>query len=83
MLAVPMADTLAIGTALIDTLGAAFAVDVSAHWQPDDLFFEVCRDREAIGAMLAEVANPTTVKVSGTPPCRRRRSMHRTCLSIY
>lgn len=55
LLAVAMAETLAMGTALIDTLGVALAVDVGAHWQPDDLFFEVCRDREAIGAMLSDV----------------------------
>ena len=55
ILAVVMAETLASGTALIDTLGERLAVDVGKHWQPDDTFFELARDREAVGGMLAEV----------------------------
>ena len=55
LLAVVMAEALASGTALIDTLGETLAVDVGKHWQPDDTFFELARDREAVGAMLAEV----------------------------
>ena len=54
-LAVVMAETLAKGTALIDTLGETLGVDPAKHWQPDDTFFELTRDREAVGGMLAEV----------------------------
>lgn len=55
LLAVVMAETLAAGTALIDTLGQQLAVDVGAQWQPDAMFFDLLRDRESIGAMLAEM----------------------------
>ena len=55
ILAVVMAETLASGTALIDTLGETLSVDIGHHWQPDDTFFELARDREAVGCMLAEV----------------------------
>jgi ParB family chromosome partitioning protein len=55
LLAVVMAETLAAGTALIDTLGQHLAVDVAAAWRPDDVFFGLLRDRESIGAMLAEM----------------------------
>ena len=55
ILAVVMAEALTSATALIDTLGETLSVDVAKHWQPDDAFFELARDREAIGAMLAEV----------------------------
>ena len=55
ILAVVMAETLASGTALIDALGQRLAVDVAKHWQPDDTFFALVRDREAVGGMLAEV----------------------------
>ncbi len=55
LVAVVMAEALASGTALIDTLGETLAVDVGKHWQPDETFFELARDREAVGAMLAEV----------------------------
>ena len=55
LLALVMAETLAAGSALIDTLGQQLAVDVGAQWQPDDMFFGLLGDREMIGAMLAEV----------------------------
>lgn len=55
LLAVVMAETLAAGTALIDTLGQHLAVDIGAAWQPDEIFFGLLRDRDSIGAMLAEM----------------------------
>jgi len=55
LLAVVMAETLAAGTALVDTLGQLLAVDVGAQWQPDEMFFGLLRDRETIGAMLTEM----------------------------
>ena len=55
LLAVVMAEALASGTALIDMLGETLTIDVGKHWQPEDTFFELARDREAVGAMLAEV----------------------------
>jgi ParB family chromosome partitioning protein len=55
LLAVVMAEALAAGTALIDTLGEQLAVDVGAQWQPDAMFFDLLRDRESIGAMLTEM----------------------------
>lgn len=55
LLALVMAETLAAGTALIDTLGQQLAVDIGAQWQPDETFFGLLRDRETIGAVLADV----------------------------
>ncbi|MGE0674950.1 MAG: ParB/RepB/Spo0J family partition protein [Methylibium sp.] len=55
LLAVVMAETLAAGTGLIDTLGQQLAVDVGAEWHPDEIFFGLLRDRESLGAMLAEL----------------------------
>jgi len=55
LLAVVMAETLAAGTALVDTLGQQLAVDVAAAWQPGETFFGLLRDRDILGAMLAEM----------------------------
>ncbi|MCB1519147.1 MAG: ParB/RepB/Spo0J family partition protein [Hyphomicrobiaceae bacterium] len=55
ILAVVMAEALACGSALIDSLGERLAVDVGRHWQPDDTFFALVRDREAVHDILAEV----------------------------
>jgi len=80
LLAVTMAETLTMGTGLIDTLGAALAVDVGAHWQLDDLFFEVCRDREAIGAMLAEVIGDTAARSYLTETGAKKKAIIRMAL---
>ncbi len=56
---IAMADTLALSTGLIETLGQALNVDIGQHWQPDDLFFYLAKDREAVSAMLAEVIGKT------------------------
>jgi ParB family transcriptional regulator, chromosome partitioning protein len=55
LLAVAMAETLAMGTGLIDALGTQLWIDIGAHWLPDDLFVDLARDCEAVGAMLNEV----------------------------
>ncbi|MBX9591758.1 MAG: ParB/RepB/Spo0J family partition protein [Hyphomonadaceae bacterium] len=59
VLAVVMAETLAAGTDLIDTLGARLGVDCLRHWQPDNTFFGLVKDREAVSGMLAEVIGET------------------------
>ncbi len=55
LLAVVVVETLAMGTGMIDILGETLKVDVGASWQPDDLFFDLAKDREAVGAMLEDV----------------------------
>jgi ParB family chromosome partitioning protein len=40
----------------VDVLGTQLKVDVLKGWQPDDALFQLVRDKEALGAMLAEVA---------------------------
>lgn len=49
------AETLALGTEVVDTLGVTMGVDVGKHWKPDDTFFDLTRDKEVLNAMLSEV----------------------------
>jgi len=56
LLSLAVAETLAVGTALVDKLGAELNVDVLTHWQPNDTLLSLIRDKEALGTMLAEVA---------------------------
>lgn len=55
VLAVVMAETLASGSDLIETLGPVLAVDMSGYWTADAAFFDLLRDREVATAILAEV----------------------------
>lgn len=51
-----MAETLAAGSAVVEAVGVHLKVDARQHWQPDDTFFELARERATVNAMLAEVA---------------------------
>jgi ParB family transcriptional regulator, chromosome partitioning protein len=56
ILAVLVAETLSIGTGIVDAAGAKLDVDVASIWSPDDTFFALIRDRAVSTAILAEVA---------------------------
>ena len=81
LLAVGMADALALGTGLIDTLGAVLDVDVGQHWQPDDVFFDLVKDREAITAMLAEVLGDTAAASYLTETGTKKKAILRKALA--
>jgi ParB family chromosome partitioning protein len=68
VLAMVMAETLAAGTDLIDTLGQRLKVDCLQHWQPDEPFFVLVKDREAVSGMLAEVIGETAANSYLTEP---------------
>ncbi len=54
-----MADTLACGGALTEAVLGACETDLAACWKPDDAFFDLCRDKRAINAMIADIASPS------------------------
>ena len=51
-----MAETLDTGSAVVDAFGSHAKVDVRAHWSPDQVFFDLMRDRSSVNAMLAEIS---------------------------
>ncbi|MDE2167568.1 MAG: hypothetical protein KGJ66_14680 [Alphaproteobacteria bacterium] len=51
-----MAETLAAGSPLVEAVGIHHRADARTHWQPDDAFFELVRDRATVNAMLADIA---------------------------
>ena len=53
--AVVVGETLAAGSAEVEAAGLHLKVDMAAFWSPDQAFFDLIRDREAINAMLKEV----------------------------
>jgi ParB family transcriptional regulator, chromosome partitioning protein len=57
ILSVLVAESLAIGTGLVDAAGAKLDVVVASSWSPDDTFFALIRDRAVATAILAEVAH--------------------------
>lgn len=54
-LAVVMAETLAAGSDLIESLGIQLGIDMADYWVADAAFHDLIRDREVLTAMLTEV----------------------------
>jgi ParB family chromosome partitioning protein len=50
-----MAETLDCGSAVVDAFGAHAKVNIRDHWTPDQVFFDLMRDRSSVNAMLADV----------------------------
>jgi ParB family transcriptional regulator, chromosome partitioning protein len=55
VLAIVMAETLASGSRLIESIGAHIGLDMTDYWVADDAFFSLVRDREVLTALLCEV----------------------------
>ena len=67
VLAVMTTDSLAVGSALIDPLGAQLDVDVTEHWHPDGTLLTLTRGRAVIEAMATEVLGAEAPRaLSGT-----------------
>lgn len=81
ILAVVMAETLAAGTTLIDTLGETLQVDIGLHWTPDDTFFSLVKDRETVSAMLAEVIGAAAAKSILTETATKKKAIIRKALA--
>jgi ParB family transcriptional regulator, chromosome partitioning protein len=59
VLGVVMAETLAGGTGLIETIGLHLNVKMADYWMADDAFFGLIRDREVLTEVLREVGGDT------------------------
>jgi ParB family chromosome partitioning protein len=55
-----VAETLPCGSAMVEGLGNKLDVNMADHWTPDQAFFDLFRDKQAINAMLKEVGSKTT-----------------------
>ncbi|BAK67294.1 ParB-like protein [Sphingobium sp. SYK-6] len=51
-----MGETLAVGSAAVDAVGACLTVDMADWWQADAALFELIRDKEVLGQIVAEMA---------------------------
>jgi ParB family transcriptional regulator, chromosome partitioning protein len=56
LITVVIGETLAAGSAAVEAVGAEVGLDMADWWQADAAFFSLLRDREVLGALVAEVA---------------------------
>lgn len=62
VLGVVMAETLASGTGLIETIGLHLGVKMADYWVADDAFYGLIRDREVLTEVLREVGGDTVAQ---------------------
>lgn len=75
-----MADSLAVGTELVETLAQSLGTDMQAAWSIDDTFFDLMRDKEALNGMVAEVAGDTAAKEHVTATAKTQKAIIKACL---
>lgn len=56
LVAVAMGETLARGSAEVEALGLCLGVDMADWWEADAAYFDLIRDKEVLGCIVAEVA---------------------------
>lgn len=66
ILGVVMAETLAAGSDLIETLGVHLDVKMSDYWLADDAFMDLVRDRELLTALLIDVGGATVASANAS-----------------
>jgi ParB family transcriptional regulator, chromosome partitioning protein len=66
VLGVVMAETLASGTGLIETIGLHLNVKMADYWVADDAFYGLIRDREVLIEVLREVGGDTVAQAHAT-----------------
>ncbi|MBV1691402.1 ParB N-terminal domain-containing protein [Novosphingobium sp. G106] len=59
LVAVVMGEALASGSPAIEAVGIELGVDMAGYWQADPAFFELIRDREVLGRIVADLAGET------------------------
>jgi ParB family transcriptional regulator, chromosome partitioning protein len=62
VLGIVMAETLASGTGLIETIGLHLGVKMADYWEADDAFYGLIRDREVLTEVLREVGGDTVAQ---------------------
>lgn len=81
VLAFLMAETLAAGSAEVEALGHILKVDAMAYWQPDQTFFDLLRDKQAINAMLAETGGKHAARTHVTETAKAQKEAIAACLT--
>ncbi|MBK6299233.1 MAG: ParB N-terminal domain-containing protein [Sphingomonadales bacterium] len=81
VLAMVMAESLARGSDLIETLGVHLHVDMADHWNADEAFSALIRDREVLSAILGEVADDGVAKAHAGDKGKAIKSIIGDCLT--
>jgi ParB family chromosome partitioning protein len=66
---------------LIDGIAGQLGTDMSNHWQPDETFFALIRDKQVLNAMVGEYAGQTAAAEHITATAKAQRAILSTCMN--
>jgi len=81
VLAFVMAETLEAGTGVVETLGTHLNVDMADYWEPDDVFFDLLRDKAAVNAMLRHIGGKAVADANVTATTKVQKKIVRDFIS--
>jgi ParB family transcriptional regulator, chromosome partitioning protein len=81
VLATVMAETLASGSAFIETIGVHLGIKMADYWVADEAFFGLLRDREVLTAILSEVGGTAVAQAHGAEKTKTIKSVINDCLT--
>ena len=75
VLAIVMAETLAAGSELIESLGIQLGIDMADYWVADPAFHSLIRDREVLTAVLTEIGGATVAQAHAAEKAKTIKSV--------
>jgi ParB family chromosome partitioning protein len=75
-----MAETLEAQSGTVEALGALLETDMRNWWKPDPAFFDLMRDKEALNAMVREIASDMTADAHVASTAKVQKKIISDCL---
>ncbi|MBS49077.1 MAG: chromosome partitioning protein ParB [Sphingobium sp.] len=80
LIAIVMGESLASGSAAVDAVGLHLGIDMADYWQADAAFFELLRDREILGHLVADVTSPSVAASNANEKAKTLKAIIRDAL---
>ena len=75
VLAFAMAETLEAGGPVVEAVLHVCETDLSACWKPEPAFFDLCRDKRAINAMVADIGSGSLAATCVTDTAKVQKTL--------
>lgn len=75
IVAIVMGETLDAGSEAVEMIGQHLAIDPAKVWRPDAAFWNLIRDKEVLGKIVAEVAGPEVAAANGQEKAKVLKSI--------
>jgi ParB family chromosome partitioning protein len=75
IVAIVMGETLMAGSEAVEMIGVHLGIDMATHWKPDAAFWNLIRDKEVLGKMVAEVAGEEVAAANGGEKAKALKSI--------